>query len=63
MVAPMNQKIAYSILLSPKFPLLEVGKTSPVTSDLLLQGRTVGTVINIWSLFIYLVDLNVMYFF
>lgn len=45
-VAPMEQKIVYSILLSPKCPLLEVGgKKSQITSNFLLQETVIETVI------------------
>lgn len=62
-VAPRDQKIASSILGSPQFPLLEVGKKSGITTNLLLQGTIVETVIKIWNLFIYSLDLNVIYIF
>lgn len=59
-IAPRDQKIASSILESPSFPLLEVGEEkSGITGNLLLQGM-IETAIQIWSLFIYPLDLNVI---
>lgn len=52
-VSPMDQKVAYLILLSPKFPLLTVGKKSQITSNLVLWRMIIERVIKTCNLFIH----------